>query len=72
MSETPLAPQTEITIPSFTTKRLMGIVLVLALLSVGIAWIGLSIYGLPGWVNIVLIIAALLIIIVTGWLFFSS
>ncbi|QIN54474.1 putative transmembrane protein [Cedratvirus kamchatka] len=56
---------------TFTTKRVMGLVLVLSLLGLGIAWIALSVAGLPGWINIVLIIVALLMIVVIGWLFFS-
>lgn len=56
---------------TFTTKRVMGLVLVLSLIGLGIAWIALSVAGLPGWINIVLIIVALLMIVVIGWLFFS-
>lgn len=60
-----------ITKDTFTTKRIMGLVLVLSLIGLGIAWIALSVAGLPGWINIVLIIVALLMIVVIGWLFFS-
>ncbi|SOB74111.1 hypothetical protein BQ9231_00228 [Cedratvirus lausannensis] len=62
---------TLITRDTFTTKRVMGLVLVLSLIGLGIAWIALSVAGLPGWINIVLIIVALLMIVVIGWLFFS-
>ncbi|SHO33437.1 Hypothetical protein BQ3484_369 [Cedratvirus A11] len=62
---------TLITRDTFTTKRIMGLVLVLSLIGLGIAWIALSVAGLPGWINIVLIIVALLMIVVIGWLFFS-
>nr|WIL04235.1 putative membrane protein [Cedratvirus lena] len=66
-----ISTTTLITKDTFTTKRVMGLVLVLSLLGLGIAWIALSVAGLPGWINIVLIIVALLMIVVIGWLFFS-
>jgi apolipoprotein N-acyltransferase len=73
-SKTLLESPPILTIPAqaFTTKKIMGVVLVLAVIAVGVAWIALSIYGLPGWINIVFIAAVLLILIVAAWLFFSS
>jgi len=62
----------KITTADFTTKRVMGAILVVAILGLGIAWIGLSISGFPGWINIVFILVAILLLIVIVYLFFSK
>lgn len=72
MTENTPTPGFSLSTTDFTTKRLMGAILIIALVGIGIAWVGLSIHGLPGWVNIVLILVAILIIIVTAWLFLSK
>ena len=74
MEQPPATPSEGIKISTadFTTKRIMGAILVVALLALGIAWIGLSINGFPGWINIVFILIAILLLIVTVYLFFSK
>jgi len=62
----------KITTADFTTKRIMGAILVVAILALGIAWIGLSIKGFPGWINIIFILIAILLLIVIVYLFLSK
>lgn len=75
----PVANPPQIT-PAFTTgslsvpstKRLIGVLGVIAIITLAIAWIALSVRGLAGWINIVLMITAVLLIVIVGWLFFSA
>lgn len=66
------SPGVNISAESFTIKRVMGIILIVALIAFGIGWVALSIAGLPGWVNILFIVVAILLLVVIAWLFFSS